>query len=393
MTRVGRALLLAVTLVLVTATTAVATPLCRSFGYGNAGYAAGYSIAYSRGIWSGGWGGGWCGPRFGWGCGPRIARWCGPCGPAIYPRCWPRPNPCIGGWPTGAWCGTPVFGGWYGAGWYRGCDSVSLSVPAGGGATFFSGALVPYPAPCGWYGWPANWLPGWSVNPWGISATPYGTLLPAGVGPQFGPAGVLPFLGITAATSISGGGAAVAARAAAEPRPVIATATAPTGRPVAIRASTGLARLRAARLVAAGDAQLRKAAGDREQLMSALASYRQAAAAAPDQPDTHVRQAIVLVALERATEAESSIQRAIAVDGRLADAAAPPAADLEQQTAFDPVFDRRPTAGGSAIARRGADILRQIGDSGMADQDAVAWLADRWSDRERQATATVAATR
>jgi tetratricopeptide (TPR) repeat protein len=174
---------------------------------------------------------------------------------------------------------------------------------------------------------------------------------------------------------------------------VIATATAPTGRPVAIRASTGLARLRAARLVAAGDAQLRKAAGDREQLTSALASYRQAAAAAPDQPDTHVRQAIVLVALERATEAESSIQRAIAVDRRLSDAAAPPAAGLEQQAAFDPVFDRRPTAGGSAIARRGADILRQIGGSGMADQDAVAWLADRWSDRERQAAATVATTR
>jgi hypothetical protein len=387
MPSVRRTLLLTATLSLLTTSAAVAAPWCGSFGYGNAGYAAGYSIAASRSVW----GGGWCGPRWGWGCGPRIPRWCGPCGPAFPRRCWP--NVWVGGWPTGGWCGTPWFGGGYGAGWYRGYDSVFLSAPAGGGATFFSGAIVPYPVPVGWYGWPANWLPGWGVTPWGISATPYGTLLPAGVGPQFGPAGVLPFLGVNAAAEARGPAVEPSARLAVEPRPVIAASIAPTGRTVAIRASNGLARLRAARLVAAGDAQLRKAAGDREKLTAALASYRQAAAAAADQPDTHVRQAVVLVALDRAAEAKSSIERAIAIDGRLAAPAGPAPGDRRQAVAFDPVFDRRPAGEGSAIAQRGAEILRQIGGASPADQDAIAWLADRWSAHEPQAAATVASTR
>lgn len=387
MLRVSRALPLAVMVAVLTATMTVATspvfgfdPRCGSFGYGNAGYAAGYSIAYSRGIS--------CGPRWGWGCGPRIARGCGPCGPVFPRRCWS--DVWIGGWPTGGCHGWPWFGGWYGTGWYRGCDSVFLSVPAGGGATFFSGGVVASPVPIGWYGWPANWLPGWGVTPWGISATPFGTLLPAGVGPQFGPAGVMPFLGVTAAAAPRVT-SSPSAHAAIDPRPVIAAA--PTGRGVAIRASTAAARLRAARLVAAGDDHLRTAAGDRDRLTSALTSYRRAAAAAADQPDIHVRQAIVLVALGRAADAESSIERAIAVDGRLAEAAPRLAARVDQEPPFDPVFDRRPTDGGSAIARRGTEILRQIGAASPADDGRLAWLADRWSARERDVAAAVASAR
>jgi hypothetical protein len=369
MKRAGLAVLLAVSLVCLAPPAADAVPWCRDFGYGNAGYAAGYSVACTRAVW----GGDWCGPRRAWACGPRIPRWCGPCVPFASPRCGP-------GW----WFGSPCFGGWYGGGWYRGYDSVFLSTAAGGG-TFFSGAIVPYPT---WYGGPANWLPGWGVTPWGVSATPYGTLLPAGVGPQFGPAGVLPYLGISAATTPAAGSPM---NRTPSPRPVIAAAELPNGRDVSIRASTGLARLRAARLVASGDEQLRKAAGDATKLTAALASYRQAAAAAEDQPDTHVRQAIVLTALNRQTDAESAIRRAIAADGRLADQ--PAAGPLQSASRPDPVFDRRPADGSAAIARRGDEILREIGGGAAADREAVAWLANCWSHRWRQAATAVATTR
>jgi hypothetical protein len=331
-----------------------------TFAYGNVGYAAGYSTAVTR--W-GGWGG-WCGPRWGGWCAPRW-NWCGPswgwgCRPWGY-RSW--------GWGCAPW---------YGATTWAGYDSVALAVPAGGGATFFSGSLVPYPAWGGW-GYPATWVPGG----YGWSGYPYGTVLPAGFAPQFGPAGVFPYLGLGASTANATAGALVA-RSPAAARPVIAAAPQPGGRPALVRASTGIARLRAARLVAVGDRHLRGAQGDPVRLTAALDAYRRAAAIAQDQPDIQLRQSLVLVALDRPEQADAAIGRAVAIDGRLAPIAAPAAAGLQAVAAADPVFGDRPAGAAPPFAVRGAAILREIASQADGDDGVgrvVATLADRWSQR------------
>jgi len=69
-------------------------------------------------------------------------------------------RPACGGWPVNSWWGPGWgglgygwgwpgcgYGGWYGATRYSGVESVFLSVPFGGGASFFSGSVVPYPVP------------------------------------------------------------------------------------------------------------------------------------------------------------------------------------------------------------------------------------------------------
>jgi len=328
-----------------------------TFAYGNGGYAAGYSTAVTRWGWSG-----WCGPRWGGWCAPRW-NWCGPrwgwgCRP------W--------GYGTWGWGCVP----WYGATTWGCADAVSLSV-SGGNATFFSGSLVPYPVYGGW-GYPAIWVPG----EYGWYGYPYGTVLPARFAPQFGPAGVLPFLGLGAATANANAGALVA-RTSSASRPVIAAAPQPSGRPAVVRASTGIARLRAARLVAVGDRHLRAAQGDPVRLTAALDAYRRAAAIAQDQPDIQLRQSLVLVALDRQDQADAAIGRAVAIDGRLAAVPAPPAAG-RQAVAADPVFGDRPAGGSPPFAVRGAAILREIAAQGEGDDGAgrvVATLADRWSQR------------
>lgn len=326
-----------------------------TFAYGNAGYAAGYSTAVTR------WGG-WCGPRWGGWCTPRW-NWCGP-------RWGCRPW----GWgcrPWGWGC-TP----WYGGTTWGCSDSVFLSVPAGGGATFFSGSLVPYPVWGGW-GLPATWVPG----PYGWTGYPYGVGLPSGFAPQFGPAGVMPFLGLNASTANPHAGAVVAATPAAAPRPVIAAAPGPAGRPALVRASSPVARLRAARLVAVGDRHLREARGDQSRLTAALDAYRRAAAIAQDQPDIQLRQALALLAVGRDGQADEAIGRAVAIDGRLA--ATPPRPADGLAAAADPVFGDRPAGSQPPFAVRGAAILREIAAQagGEEGREVVAVLADRWSRR------------
>lgn len=337
-----------------------------TFAYGNAGYAAGYSTAVTRWGW-----GGWCGPRWGGWCAPRWG-WCGPrwnwCGPRWGWGCRPW------GWGCAPWYGATTWG----------CtDSVYLAAPAGGGATFFSGSLTPYPVWGGW-GFPATWVPG----AYGWYGYPAGVSLPGGFAPQFGPAGVMPFLG--AATANPSAGAVVANSPAAAARPTITVAARGGGR-AAIRASTAVSRLRAARQVAVGDRHLREAQGEPARIAQAIDAYRRAAAIAPDQPDIHLRQALALVALGRDGQADEAIDRAVAVDGRLA--AAPPQPANGLQAAPDPVFGDRPAGSPPAFATRGAAILQEIAAQagGGEGREVVAVLADRWSRRFDRGIAAIAA--
>jgi hypothetical protein len=346
-------------------------------GFGNAGFGAGYSMSGF-----GGWSGRGCGPVINCRpvCGPRWGGWCRPgwgagwgwnagCRPVCPPRCPPY------AW-SGSWCGTPSWnpcgwGGWYGGTTWGFRDSVFVSVPAGGGMTFFSGTLVPYPV----YGYPYGWGGGFGWTPWlGAAARP-------GVGAIGGwnRGGIQPAL-VEAAVPAS--------------RPVIARAPRAAGRQAPIRASTGLTRLRAARLMARGDAQLREAGQDAARLEAALASYQQAATAAQDQPDALIRQAVVLEALGRRVAAETALDQAVAVDGRLADTAAAVHRVAVAGGEPDPIFDGRPQADLPPLAARGVAILREIGaeaDAGGKPAPAIAWLADRWSARWGRGVNAVAA--
>lgn len=319
-------------------------------GFGNAGYAAGYSTMVTRWGWRGG------------GCGPRIGGWCAR-PPLVCP-----PRPCApawgwgGGWSCGprwgCWPGR-AYGGWCGSTTVIGRDAFWLNAPCGGGFFFGGAAAAP------WFGFPANWLPGCGLTPWGVGWTPYAVMLPAGVGPQFGPAGVLPFLGAAANPA---------------PRTAVAAAHRQVERPRLARGANPLMRRRAAKLLALGDEHLRAAAVDPARLTAALESYRRAAAFVPDDADTFVREALALEALGRQEQAAEALDRAVAVDGRLASAPAAVAAGRP----VDPVFGDRPTGEPAPLAARGLAILRLIGDQGEAadaSAEALARLADRWSAR------------
>lgn len=145
-----------------------------------------------------------------------------------------------------------------------------------------------------------------------------------------------------------------------------------------VRPSNAIARLRAARLVAVGDRQLREAKGDLVQVRRAVDSYRRAAAIAGDQPDTFVREAIALVAIGESGQADAAMAKAVALDGRLADV--PPAAGNQRP---DPVFGDRTTDAAQPLAARGQAVLQQIGaETTAGDADpAVQWLAGRWANR------------
>jgi hypothetical protein len=154
-----------------------------------------------------------------------------------------------------------------------------------------------------------------------------------------------------------------------------------------MRSSNGLARLRAGRLVAVGDRHLRSAVHDPAKLSAALDAYRRAATIAPDLPDTHLRQAVVLTALDRGDDATRAIERAIAIDARLG---SDPAAALaaREQLPPDPVFGERPDIGPTSLESRGKDLLARIFTepaAGRANGVAAAapaglnWIADRWT--------------
>ena len=95
-----------------------------------------------------------------------------------------------------------------------------------------------------------------------------------------------------------------------------------------------------------------------------------------------VREALALVALGDVNAADAALQRAAAIDGRLA--AAPP---RRGELPPDPVFGDRPVDAPPPLAARGQTLLREIGG---VDAAAVEWLAARWSDRWAGNAATVA---
>lgn len=318
-----------------------------TFAYGNVGYSAGYS--FTQVGWCGPRWGGWCGPRFGWGGG-----WCGPgWGGGWGYRPW--------GWRR--WCAPPVYGygcsygyGWpasYGTTWFPSCGSVWTGAPFGG--TFFSGAVVPYPT----ISYPVA-VPGFFAS---TPAAPAVTTL-AAARPA---ASAVPRTAMTASDLR---------------RSIAGSASVP-------KASNAVARLRAARLVATGDRHLREAGNDPARIRRALDAYRRAAVIAADQPDTHIRQAIALLAVGDRVQADAALARAAAIDGRLA-AGLPRRAEA----AGDPVFGGLAAASVPPAVSRGQAILRQIAaPTGPAEDGpapAIGLLATRWAERFGVADATVA---
>lgn len=307
---------------------AQAQRFCRGFGYGNLGYGAGYSIAVSRG-W--GYGGGY-------GCLPRVSCW---------RPCWRPYRPFCGvptysfGWPG---CG---FGGWGGYSSYYGTQSVYLAAPFGGGASFFSGGIVPYPVP---YAVPYA-VP--YVAPWS----------------WFGGANAPAVAGQTIAMARASN--VPAARATAPRDPVAIAEASPSAR---LRAAHPASRRRAATLVATGDRQLREAGGDARRLRAAVEAYRRAAAAAADDPDIHIRHAIALDAAGRPADADAATQRAVALDGRLGPQPG----------------DRDPGAPAPLVAR-GATILREIAAADPEAEEPIARLAAAWAARAAGPLARLAA--
>jgi hypothetical protein len=179
--------------------------------------------------------------------------------------------------------------------------------------------------------------------------TPYGTWLPAGAAPAFGPAGVFPFLNAFGATT--------ARIAPAQPQ------LAMRDRAPAVRASNAAARRRALKLVDVGDRHLRAAAEDRAKLVRALDAYRRAATIAADLPDTFVRQAIVFVALGREEQARLAVARVAAIDPRI------------EETVGD----------------RGRELLAAIAGPAADDAAPPNWIADRWAVHWQPGMAALAA--
>jgi hypothetical protein len=304
--------------------------LCSDFGMGNGGYAAGYSMTVGRWAsrgWSlgGGWGGGWgygCGYRP-WGCRPfggwRGCGWVGGCGPRV----------CGG---PGYWFGGPGFGfgGWAGSSSFFGGQSVYLATPQGVGATFFSGAVVPYVVP-----YPVPY------------AVPYPVPYPVPwFGARSGPRHDMPVMASSSR---------VAPHVAAT-GPVVRRQASPP------RIASLRSRRRARDFVAKGDRMLREAAGDPATLAAVAETYRRATAAAGDDPDIQIRHAIALAAVGRHQDARAAVSKATALDGRLAD---------------------RPAGQPTAVVTRGNAILRAIAAVGdgplpghLADV-AAAWTGER----------------
>jgi hypothetical protein len=291
---------------------------------------------------------------------------------AAQPVCCPvAMNPCVGARPA-----TCSYQSFCGTGWsFDGCGL--------GIGRYRSFA---YATPGLWCGWSYPCVTqayGWGCNPFLPRVwVPPVVCYPGNFVPAFGPVGVYPFLGFGArgGTTIMqiGRGPVVHGR-----RFAVAT-------PDAVRPSNPAARDRAAKLVATGDGHLRAALADRAKLQRALDAYRRAETIAADQPDTFLRQAIVLTALDRADDAQAAVKRAIAIDGRLAEASAPAAAAADQPPP-DPVFGDRPLGGPSLLAERSTVLIAGIfgaeGDAGSGRN----WIADRWSRRWQDGRGLIAA--
>ena len=382
---------------------------------------------WRHGGWGyGGWGhrefgwGGFGGPAFGWG---RPGFGFG--GPAFG---WGRPGFGWGG-PAFGWGGPGFgfggprfgFGGWAGASRFAYSNYFFLGGPGLIIDTGFGGL---------WPGFGGGWCgPGVGFGGWGYPYVypplilPPGGWLPGGFAPVFGPAGVLPYMRFGAAgvpqqalpgrLPLVGGGlaplpltpaAGLAARGAALPAGGMAPAF---PRPafgvglleeratprIAVRSSSPQARLRAARFVATGDRHLRAAVGDRPQVWKALQAYRQAHQTAPDQPDTLLRQAIALTALEKPDEVARVFKRLEAIDSRLTDSVAggPPAVAAAGMVP-EVVFGDRPAGAPSPVSLRSIALLEKIFAAGAGAEPVDGqpldakhnWIARRWAQRDGQ---------
>ena len=378
----------------------------RHAGWGHAGW--GHGGWGHRGFGWGGFGGpafGWGRPGFGFG-GPAPG-WGGP------GLGWGGPGFGFGGPRFG-------FGGWAGASRFASSNQFFLGGP---------GVIIDNGFGGVWPGFGGGWCgPGVGFGGWGYPYAyppiilPPGGWLPGGFAPVFGPAGVLPYMRFGAAgvphqalpgrLPLVGGGLAplplapaalLAARGAlpaggmapAFPRPafgdgLLEERAAPQ---IAIRSSSPQARLRAARLVATGDRHLRAAVGDRPQVWEALKAYRQAAQIAPDQPDTLLRQAIALTALEKPDEVARVFKRLEAIDSRLTDAVAGgPPANAAAGIAPEVVFGDRPAGAPSPVSLRSTALLGKIFAAGAGAEPGDGqpldakhnWIARRWAGRDGQ---------
>jgi len=276
------------------------------------------------------------------------------------PVCDPCFRPCVGPWVGGCssrsfWSGGWCFGGFgFGVSRYRSYGWASPGPWCGSIAACF----VPAPV-LGWY----------PCSP--VLFTPTFTCYPGGFAPVYGPAGVYPFLGLgvrggTSVMQIDRGPAVKVRHVAARD-------------PNSVRQSHPAARVRAARLVAVGDRHLRAAMNDPAQLQAALSAYRRAEAIAADQPDTFLRQAIVLTALDRAADAAAALTRAEAIDGRLAEAG--PRGPAAERLPHDPAFGDRPLGAPSLLAERSHALIAGIFGAADASADPGNWIAARWTRR------------
>lgn len=263
-------------------------------------------------------------------------------------------------------CGPPLLSGGYGnagfsagysswIGGFGGRSCVVAVTRVSGGGSLCSGSVTSVVVPTIWYpcGFGCGPLYG------GLLFSPYGTWLPAGYGPTFGPAGVFPFLNAFGANVP----AAAGSRPPASQR---IAAVASIDRRPALRGSNPEARARARKLVAVGDRHMRAALDAPGKLTAALDAYRRAVRIAPDLPEVYVRQAIACIALEREDAAARAIAMVAAIDPRLAD----------------------------DIDAHGRATLAEIWHQPDADRpDAVPkhWIAAHWERRWRPALGAIAA--
>lgn len=317
-----------------------------------------------------------------------------------------------------AWCWRPrIYSYGYGCGWRPfcgprivtsyGCSSYTYSYsysaygcgwPAYGacGPRFYSGCA--YPAVIyGWY--PGGISVGWGFNGFGCS--------------PFGWYGWGPFAATTPGASPIGVDFSTLASARSNHRPMVNRSfasvpmhappeqlarapqpsrtmrpTVESGRlPPRPAASSTAARMKAGKLVAAGDTHVRAGLDTPDRLKEALRSYDQAARVAADLPDTHLRRAIVLTAMGRTDEARSAVSRAAAIDARLSDSGHTRTAETTRQDRAphlppDPVFGER-DGGPTTLDSRTASLIARMfrGEFGGTSQPADNWIAASWEAR------------
>ena len=332
----------------------------------------------------------------------------------------------FGGWGHGFGGWHHGFGGWggpgfgfggprFGFGGFGGVSRVAWGNSfVGGGGQFFSGSMLvggPWLGPCGasggWYGGPSFWYgrpPYWAGNGWGspwwgppvfacpplmaIGFAPAFAGTRAAIYPQFVSQGSPAPRLIASAPLRSPAGGLRQGPAFPEPafgRGQLGASPIDASVQLAIRTSNSKVRSRAERLVTIGDRHLRAAIADPKKLPAAIDAYRRAALIATDLPEIFIRQAIALSAAGKPDAASKALDRAVAIDRRLADESA-----SDRAPGRDPVFVGTAVPGGrqerSQLALRSEKILGRIfaavpGEIAAGDGQADNWIAQRFRDR------------